>query len=241
MAGTVTQDQFLESARRLYASSQQYKTEFAFAQQFPGRGLSSSVQSGGGNSSGLSPIDRQRLADLLEEKKKLDAADQLQQFRELAQQIANIQSATGENLQQILSEMGVTNIDDVVKGLGLANEDALNTYIENIKAQQEADGNGTKSIVDVLTEILATLRGGATDGTNGLNEPGGAKPFGAGSGNSDGGGNAPGIPTGGRDWHGAGGRNFTDADIDAMTDGLARALDRPYSGNRRGGRLEYAA
>jgi hypothetical protein len=39
IAGSVSQDQFLEIARRLYASSQQYNTEFAFAQQFPGRGV----------------------------------------------------------------------------------------------------------------------------------------------------------------------------------------------------------
>ena len=36
MAGVVSQEEFLTIARRLFASSDQYKTEFAFAQRFPG-------------------------------------------------------------------------------------------------------------------------------------------------------------------------------------------------------------
>lgn len=237
IAGTVSQDQFLEVARRLYASSQRYNTEFAFAQQFPGRGVSNSVQAGGGARPGLSPADQQRLADLLEEKKKLDAQEQLSQFRDLARQIADISSATGEDFRQVLEEMGVTDIDKLVKGLGLENEDALKTYIDNIKAQQEADGNGTKSIVDVLKQILVALGGTPTDETGSLNEPGGGKPGTTNRDlNTDRTANAPPIP-GGRvagDASGGGSRMFSDDDAEAFGRAVGRELSRGEYRSSRG-------
>jgi hypothetical protein len=207
MAGQVTQDQFLEIARRLYASSQQYKTEFAFAQQFPGAGNTPSVGAGNGGSQGLTGAQQQRLADLLEEQKKLTAQNQLQQYRDFAQQVAQISSATGENFEQVLGELGVTDIDELVKGLGLQNKDQLKAYIENLQAQQESDGDNTKSIVDVLKQILVAL-GGTPDSNAG---------------------GAPPVPTVGRE-PGAGegrGRNISDDDADAIGEAVYRAVTRP--------------
>ena len=224
MAGQVTQDQFLEIARRLYSSSQQYKTEFAFAQQYPARGNTPATDVGG--AAGLNSEQQQRLADLLEVQRKLTAQNQLEQYRDFARQVAQISSATGEDLTQVLSELGVDDISEVVKGLGLQNEDQLKAYIENQKKLLEANRDGNKSIVDVLKQILVALGGTpAADSTDGLNEPGGGKP---GSTNRDlnqnRASNAPSIPAG----HGDGtGRNISDDDAEAIGEAVYRAVTRP--------------
>jgi len=242
MAGTVTQEQFLEIARRLYASSQQYKNAFAFAQQFPGRGASDSVSVGGGSSAqGLSAAQQQRLADLLEEQKKLTAQNQIQQYRDFTQQVVQISEATGEDFTKVLADMGVTDIDELVKGLGLQNQDQLKAYIENIKKQQDLDGNNTKSIVDVLKQILEALGGTPTDSApgEGLNEPGGGKP---GSTNRDLNtnrtSNAPVVPGegGGRSGGGGSNRMLTDDDADAIGDAVERAMRRIGSSDYRNNR-----
>lgn len=158
-AGTVTQDQVLQIGRRLYASSQAYNDLFA---QVQGIGVIS--QSTGGASTGgssMSPGDQQRLSDLLAERDKLQKAATASQYQTLAQQIAEIAMAKGEDYQQVLDELGI-KASDLEKGLGIKSDADLTKYLDAVQAQTDSDGNNTASIVDMLTKILDALTG--TDG-----------------------------------------------------------------------------
>lgn len=162
-AGTVTQEQVLQIGRNLYASSQQYVDLFHMVQSMGG-GANAAQQTGGGGTSagggGLTSAERQRLSDLLKEQQQLQAAAQLQQYQTLAQQVAEIASAKGEDWQQVLKDMGIDE-KAFEKGLGMT-EAQLGDYITAIQKQTDSNGDNTKSIVDVLNQILQALGGTPT-------------------------------------------------------------------------------
>jgi hypothetical protein len=157
-AGTATQDEVLQIGRRLYASSQQYVDLFNMVKSMGGAGAgATSGGGGGGHAGGLSAADSKRLADLLKEQQQLQASAQLQQYQTLAQQVAEIASAKGEDWQQVLKDMNV-NIADFEKGLGL-NDQQTGDYITAIQKQTDSAGDNTQSIIAVLNQILTALGG----------------------------------------------------------------------------------
>jgi hypothetical protein len=156
-AGTATQDEVLQIGRRLYATSQQYVDLFNMVKSMGGHATGASGAPGVHVGGGLSSSDSQHLADLLKEQQQLQAAAQLQQYQTLAQQIAEIASAKGEDWQKVLDGMGIKEAD-FEKGLGMT-QDQLGQYITAIQQQKDDNGNNTQSIVAVLNQILSALGG----------------------------------------------------------------------------------
>lgn len=164
MRGSVTQEQFLQIARRLFGSSRQYETEFAFAQQYPGgngamprlggSGVSDRVAGGG-----LTEAERKRLEELLEQQAGMDAARQLEQYQRLAEQLAEISMAREEDWHAIADRMGI-DLGAFAEGLGLQSEEELAALIEREQAQLDSAGQNTRSIVDALHEIRDEIRRG---------------------------------------------------------------------------------
>jgi hypothetical protein len=161
-SGTVTADQVLQIGRRLYASSQQYTDLFNMVMQGGGHGANQTTGAGGstGTHGGLSAAESQRLSDLLKEQQQLQSAAQLQQYQTLAQQIAEISSAKGEDWHQVVSDMGI-DLKAFEKGLGMS-DSQLDTYIKNFQALKDSNGDNTASIVAVLNQILTALGGTPT-------------------------------------------------------------------------------
>ena len=157
--GTVTQEQFLEIARRLFGSTRQYETEFAFAQRYPGRTNGGGGGGGGSAASpGLTAEQSQRLSDLLEQQKQLQAADTLARYRDVAEQYAQLAQA---DRVSFIDELKADNIDlqKFAEGLGLDGEEALKAYGENLQKQLDAQGDSTQSIVDAIYWLGDTLTG----------------------------------------------------------------------------------
>jgi hypothetical protein len=228
-SGTVTQDQVLDIGRRLYASTAQYTALFnmvqAIGQHTGTTGFSGAATTG--THTGLSTEESKRLADLLKEQQSLQAAAQLQQYQTLAQQVAEIASSKGEDWQQVLKEMGV-NIDDFEKGLNLTDQQTQD-YITAIQNQTDSAGDNTKSIVDVLNQILVAL--GGTPTNSGGTPFGGDQPVGQFGGN---GGTTANTPFGtGPVGSFGGGRSLSDGDANAV--GAAVARHNPGLGHSQRG------
>lgn len=158
-----------------------------------------------------------RLNALLAERDQLQKVAQLQQYQTLAQQIAEIASAKGEDYMQVISDMGIS-LKDFEKGLGIANDDALKTYIENIQAQKDSEGQNTASIVDVINHVSDLLQRVLDAPKSPVGGPGNGGVVTVGDDGND----------GGR----KGGRVITDDDAAAIGNAVYEAINRP-SGNER--------
>jgi hypothetical protein len=212
-AGTATQEQVLAIGRRLYASSQAYTDLFNQVMSMGTGAAGGSQFAAAGHGGGLTAGENERLQQLLKEQQRLQAAAQLQQYQTLAQQIAEIASAKGEDWQQVVSDMGI-DLKAFEKGLGM-NDAQLDAYIKNFQALKDSNGENTKMIVDVLNAILVQL-GGTPIGDSG------------GSGTGDTGGT--GTPRG-HSGHGGG----RDPRVDQIIDGFSRIiLQQPRSQRTRG-------
>lgn len=155
-AGTVTQEQVLTIGRNLYASSEAYNNLFAQVQQYPNH-QQGGARSGGHSGSStttviLSAEDQAKLDELKSEKATLEAANKLNQFQTLAQQIEEIAQAKGETVDQVVKEMGL-NLKDFEKGLGLKDDKAFNDYMDSLAAQMDSNKENTASIVGAILSL----------------------------------------------------------------------------------------
>lgn len=160
MAGSVTQDQFLAIAERLFTkSTTAYDREFAFAQQFGARGGDGGSGGGGAGAGGkaFTAADQKRLDDLNKLLPQLEAANRLQEFRALAQQIAEMSQFTGDSWKKIVKDRGY-DLAAIEKGLGLKNDEEFAAFIDKLQKQQDSNGQNTASIVAVLLKILGELQ-----------------------------------------------------------------------------------
>lgn len=154
-AGTVSQEQFLTIARRLFASSSQYAREFDFAMQYPG---SSAASTGGESSySATTNTDTRSLAELIAARDELLAQQQAETARTLAQQLAEMSAATGESYAAI-AEAQRWNLAQLGETLGL-DQDALAGYLDQMQAVYAAQLSavdymaGTYSIVGAINDL----------------------------------------------------------------------------------------
>lgn len=112
----------------------------------------------------LSAKDKQRLEDLLNQQAALNAAKTAQDFQTLAQQIAEIASAKGEQFTDVLTELGIKQ-EDLEKGLGLASDEALAAYAANLQKQLDSAGENTQSIVTAITALPRGIFDAFNDGS----------------------------------------------------------------------------
>lgn len=180
-AGTVSESQVLEIGRRLYATSQAYTDLFNMVTHM-GSGLQQAAGGGGGGigtgtGGGLSGAERERLNDLLKQQTELQAAADLQNANTLAQQIAEIAAAKGEDIDAVLESLHIDR-QALEARLGLSDE-ALDKLIADIQARQDDNKENTLSIVDVLNKILLQL-GGTPDAAPTGGTPGTPSDFGSG-------------------------------------------------------------
>lgn len=171
-AGTVSESQVLEIGRRLYATSQAYTDLFNMVTRMgrggmlPGSGAIGGSGLGAGAGGGLTGAERDRLADLLKQQAALQAAQDLTNAQTLAQQIAEIAAAKGEDFREVAADMGL-DLAALEKKLGLSDE-AFAKLIADIQAREDDAGENTLSIVEVLNKILVAL-GGTPDPEGGTN------------------------------------------------------------------------
>jgi cell division septum initiation protein DivIVA len=176
MAGTVTVDQFLQIARRLYASSQKYVDEFNFAQQFVGRGGAGSQYTagtaGGAAGGGLTEAERKRLSDLLQQQQQLQAQQDYTNAQTLAQQIAEIAMAKGEDWRQVVSDMHL-DLAGLEKRLGMSDAEFAK-YIADIESKTDDNKQNTQTIVDAINDMsdaIVTTLGGKPSGHSNHDDP----------------------------------------------------------------------
>lgn len=179
-AGTVSKDQVLTIGRSLYASSEAYNRLFATVMQIGGGSGtqgSSGVSGGSSSSSGhtLSGADQARLTELMKERDQLQAAQTMQQYQTLAQQIEEIATAKGESFDQVISDMGI-DMEAFEKALGLKSQADLETYLGHLKDMEDSAGQNTQSIVDAVDrlpqELAAVLSGDKFDPAHIVKGPG---------------------------------------------------------------------
>jgi len=160
MQGSVTQEQFLQIARRLFGSSMQYEQEFSFAQRYGGRGAaadaSSSYGGSGSAAQGLTTEERERLARLLEMQQEAQAQQQLLQYQSFTAQLAEISAAREEDWTSVAERMGI-DVEKLIAGLGLQSEEELGDLIEHYQEQLDSEERNTTRIVDELRAIRAAL------------------------------------------------------------------------------------
>lgn len=224
MQGLVAPDAVLDIGRRLYASSSAYTALFNQVMSIGDRTNKdgSSYSGGGSSSTTFTSADQDRLNALLAERDQLQKVAQLQQYQTLAQQIAEIASAKGEDYMQVISDMGIS-LKDFEKGLGIANDDALKTYIENIQAQKDSEGQNTASIVDAINHVADLLQRVLDAPKSPVGGPGNGGVVTVGDDGSSG------RSTTSR----GGGRNITDDDAEAIGNALYNAIQRPSGGGYR--------
>jgi hypothetical protein len=151
-AGTASQEQVLQIGRRLYGSSQPYNDLFAMVRNMGGTqvanagGLASGVSHGG-----LTSAEQSRLSDLLKEQAQLQATQQYQQYQTLAQQLAEISSATGDDWREVAKNMGI-NIADFEKGLKL-NDKGTDDLIKHQQDLLDSNNENTQSLIDAIYDI----------------------------------------------------------------------------------------
>jgi hypothetical protein len=127
-----------------------------------GGGGHTPIGGGGNNAAGaaaggsLSPSDSAKLKELLKEQATLQAAQKLGQYQTLAQQIAEIASAKGEDYMRVLEEMGIQS-KDLEKGLGIKSDADLKAYLDKVQKQTDSAGQNTTSIVNAINALPSAI------------------------------------------------------------------------------------
>lgn len=132
-AGSVSQEQFLQIARRLFGSTDSYLREFEFAQQFPNR--AQEMGGGGFNVSGSSTFsagggDGRTLDQLIEARDALLAANRVTNAQDIARRMAELSAASGETFDELASSMGFS-LDRLAADLSFT-DTQLRDYLQSI-------------------------------------------------------------------------------------------------------------
>lgn len=197
-AGTATAEQVLEIGRRLYGSTQPYDALYTTVQALS-RGGAAAVATGGvggTGAGGLTGAERDRLSDLLKQQQALQDIATQQRYEQLAQQVAEIASAKGQDWRTVLEKMGV-NITQFETGLKMSDAQT-GDYIGELQKQTDDNGDNTTNLIAALNRLTDALNGAPTSTA--------ADP------------KAPGAPTG----HSR--RNLSQADGEAIGLGISRGL-----------------
>ena len=174
-SGSVSQEQFLTIARRLFGSSNRYLQEFQFAQGFPG-------QSGGGSSpgdgqTGGATSDSRSLSELIAARDALLEQQRAQTADTLARRLAELNYATGEGFAELAASRGFS-LDQLAADLSLTNEQ-LTDYLESLSDQFGAQQfeQSAQNIVDAIeasaVAIIDAWRGFSVIPIAGAVRPGG--------------------------------------------------------------------
>lgn len=177
--GSVSKEQVLEIAQRLYASGQQYKDLFEQLSHYPDHVQNSGAPGGGGgglghtntgNTHGLSRAD---LADLYAQRDAIQKQQRALQAQQLAATVAQLSNVQGQNYEAIAKELNF-KLSDLAKDLGLKLSD-LPAYLDNLKKNEnqvpDTITSNTDRVVDILKKIFVAVGGDASQlddtGTNG--------------------------------------------------------------------------
>ncbi len=167
-AGTVSREEFLQIAQRLFGATARYVEEFNYAMSRP----DGAQQDGApGNSPGstaqpLTQAEREELASLIEQRDAIAEAQRQQAARELAQQIADISSATGQTFEEVVAGLGFS-LDQLGLDLKLDN-DQLTKYLSSLQGGDlgglfEAGLDGVASaIYEIGSAIVSAITGNET-------------------------------------------------------------------------------
>jgi hypothetical protein len=150
--GTVTQEQFLEIARRLFGATNRYLQEFLFAQRFPGQ--ANPTGNGSASTTTTQSADSRSLAELLAARDALLEQQQAETARTLASRIAELSLATESSFADVATSLGF-DLSQLGTDLGLDSE-RLNAYLESLRAQFEAQNFAV--VGDLITQAIDNSR-----------------------------------------------------------------------------------
>ena len=130
-AGNITSEQYLQIARRLFGSTDEYRRQFEFAMQFVGNGQSAGVPSPGspGTFGGSSSTDTRSLQELIAARDELLAQQRYSQAFGLAQQVAEYAAAGNMTFDEVAANFGF-NLDQIRTDLGVS-DDKFQTLLES--------------------------------------------------------------------------------------------------------------
>lgn len=168
-AGNVSQEQFLQIARRLYGSTDRYRDEFEFAQQFAGR--ANNVGGGGGGFSGGSTArisssggDGRTLEQLEAARDALLAANRVTNAQDIARRLAELDAVDERSAADIAQAMGF-DMNRLAADLSM-NGEQLRDYLDTLAAQFSENqimlgADAITAAIAMSTEaIVAAITGG---------------------------------------------------------------------------------
>lgn len=159
--GNVTQEQFLQIARRLFGATSRYREEFEFAQQYPG------AVNGGTNIATTGEVagDGRTLSELISARDALLEAQRGMMASNLASRIAELSYAGQGTFEEVAAQLNFS-LEQLGADLGLDSE-ALQEYLQGLSDQfARADfGAGadliTNAIHDSRDAIVRAIQGAA--------------------------------------------------------------------------------
>jgi hypothetical protein len=154
--GLVTQDQVLTIGRRLYGSSQQYTDLFNEVQHFPGSaGANLGGNAGGSGGNGRHPLtaaEQKQISDLEQQRKDAENAQRHNEALQLARNIAELSTVTGESYADIAKSEGF-DIHKLMKDLGVTSEDQLNKMLDGFKSQQDSSHQDSQDLLSAIMQL----------------------------------------------------------------------------------------
>lgn len=157
-AGTVTPEQVLTIARQLYSTGADYNAIFAQVMAVGDRTGQHQGAFGGGTS--WTASDANHLASLEAQRDQIEQAQRHTDALQLAQNIADTVSATGETIDQALADAGIKDITPFLKDLGIANKDDFDKFVTGLEKQTDSAGDNTAVIagkIDTTNTLLQAL------------------------------------------------------------------------------------
>lgn len=136
-SGSVSPEEFLRIAQRLFGSTARYTQEFEFARQFAGRGSEADGSGAIVQAIRESSADTRSLTELIAARDQLQEQQRYAQAMGLARQLAELGTFAEGTYSDIAESIGFS-LDDVAAALGLSSE-ALEDYLDSIASQFSAD------------------------------------------------------------------------------------------------------
>jgi hypothetical protein len=161
-AGQVGPEDVLRIARRMFASGQDYRSVFDQVMQIGDRRDQGGGSVGGGSVGGGVSAEMQALLDRRAElEAQANAGQRFMQAGQLAQMIADLAGARGEDFETIAQSLGLTGLDQLLTDLQLDNVGALTDYLTALQADSYTLEDlaatvtaGEQLIVDTLRDIF---------------------------------------------------------------------------------------
>ncbi len=162
-AGQIGPEEVLRIGRRLRASGADYRQLFDEVMAIGDRRNQGGDFGGGGPSGPATPEVSPAMQALLDRRAEIEAqqrsAQRFSEATELAQIIADIAGARGEDFETIARSLGLTGLDQILGDLRIKDLEGLNTYLETLQANTYSIDDLAELVTAGEQLIVDTLKG----------------------------------------------------------------------------------